>query len=209
MIAKRLKWMVAAALMGGSLFGTFGTSGRALAVERPYNFVEIAEQGFGDRQNTKAWSMAWWKDHLYVGTARAHLCMNWAGLSLVRDRWEYPPRSFVDPGGTDPDLDCTPDFRDLPLQAEIWRYSPRTNEWTRVFQSELIQNPADPTRETARDIGIRNLDPLRRSGRNGSAVRRRHYFGVHQPGDAASPAAPVGGRRALESGAPGPGHGLR
>jgi hypothetical protein len=157
MMAKRLEWIIAAALMGGSLLGS---SGRALAVESPYNFVEIVEQGFGDRQNTKAWAMVWWKDHLYVGTARAHLCMNWAGLSIVRDRWEYPPRSFVDPGGTDPDLDCAPDFRDLPLQAEIWRYSPVTEEWTRVFQSELIQNPADPTRETARDIGIRNLIPF-------------------------------------------------
>lgn len=119
--------------------------------ESPFVFEEIAEQGFGDRQNTKAWSMVWWQDHLYVGTARAHLCMNWAGLSILglRPGWVYPP--------LDTDLDCTADYRDLPLRAEIWRYTPASDTWTRVFISELVQNPADPTRQTARDIGFRNF----------------------------------------------------
>jgi hypothetical protein len=31
----------------------------------------VAPQGFGDRQNSQAWSMAWWRGRLYVGTGRA------------------------------------------------------------------------------------------------------------------------------------------
>ena len=48
-------------------------------------------------------------------------------------------------------------MRDLPLQAEIWRYDPGSGSWDRVFQSPLIVNPAAPGKWTARDAGFRNL----------------------------------------------------
>src|SRR5690242_13913841 len=45
-------------------------------------FSVAAPQGFGDRQNSWAWAMAWWQPqgdptgHLYVGTNRAWPCAN-------------------------------------------------------------------------------------------------------------------------------------
>ena len=38
-------------------------------------FVQVNEQGFGDRQNSFAWAMQWWKGKLYVGTGRSYFCV--------------------------------------------------------------------------------------------------------------------------------------
>jgi hypothetical protein len=114
------------------------------------DFREIAHQGFGDRQNTKAWSMIWWKGKLYVGTARAHFCVELWGLAdAIGWPFVYPPE--------DPDMECTEDPKDLPLRAEIWRYTPETDIWDRVFQSPEIQNPDSPDKDTARDSGFRGI----------------------------------------------------
>ena len=114
-------------------------------------FSEIAPQGFGDLHNSKAWSMIWWKDHLYVGTARAHLCVEYAGLAGV-----YGPPFYYPPN--DPEQSCTPDTKDLPLQAEIWRYEPVSRVWDRVFQSpNNVEIPESPGTFTARDAGFRNI----------------------------------------------------
>jgi hypothetical protein len=119
-------------------------------IPNPLEFTEFSELGFGDRQNTKAWSMALWKGDLYVGTARAHMCMDWAGLSLLLpERYEYPP--------PDEQWECAPTMFELPLQAEIWRYSPISETWTRVYQSPLIPNPVAPELMTGRDAGFRNM----------------------------------------------------
>jgi len=116
----------------------------------PWDFSQVAPQGFGDRQNTKAWSMIWWNGKLYVGTARAHMCVEyWALADTVGPPFVYPP--------DDPDMECTEDPKDLPLQAEIWRYTPETDTWDRVFQSPLMQNPDAPDKETARDSGFRGI----------------------------------------------------
>ena len=128
------------------------TSAPAVAgvIPNPLEFTEFAELGFGDRQNTKAWSMALWNGDLYVGTARAHMCMDWAGLSiLLPERYDYPP--------PDEDWACAPTIVELPLQAEIWRYSPVSESWTRVYQSPLIPNPSAPGFMTSRDAGFRNM----------------------------------------------------
>jgi hypothetical protein len=106
-------------------------------------------QGFGDRQNGWAWSMAWFKGKLYVGTARAYHCTEQAALNKgLPDIFPYPP--------PDPDVECTPDMADLPLRAEIWAHDPAANTWVRVFQSpEDIPVPDAPGKFTARDIGFR------------------------------------------------------
>lgn len=120
----------------------------------------IGEQGFGDRQNSQAWSMAWWpcspmgcqawQNKLYVGTGRAIACMQQATLHYFQpDRWGYPPN--------DPDISCTPDARDLPLQAEIWRWTPETNLWERIYQSPNDVPIPGTTKFTARDIGFRGM----------------------------------------------------
>jgi hypothetical protein len=116
----------------------------------PWEFVEAAPQGFGDRQNSATWSMQWWKGKLYVGTVRAWFCWSHAWVHQMFPWISYPP--------TDPDMDCAPDPCDLPLQAEIWRYTPETDIWERVYQSPNdVEIPGHPGRYTARDIGYRDM----------------------------------------------------
>src|SRR5206468_95825 len=56
------------------------------------DFVQIAPQGFGDRQNSGTWSMAWWKGNLYVGTVRSFYCWVQAWLFLNEPfLFSYPP----------------------------------------------------------------------------------------------------------------------
>ncbi|MCL6583641.1 MAG: hypothetical protein K6U11_08370 [bacterium] len=97
-------------------------------------FEKISESGFGSRHNSYAWSMAWFKGKLYVGTNRDMLCY----LALVFGT-DYPPEI--------PDVDCTnPDYR-----AEIWAFDPQTSSWERVYQSPEI-SPG-----VARDQGYRGM----------------------------------------------------
>ncbi|MCU1272887.1 MAG: hypothetical protein JWO48_318 [Bryobacterales bacterium] len=118
------------------------------------DFTEVAPQGFGDRQNGWAWSMEWFKGKLYVGTNRAWHCVEVATLKRILHNWPYPP--------IDPDIQCTPDSNDLPLQAEIWAWAPDTNEWTRVYQSPAdIAIPEAPGKFVARDIGFRGMHVFR------------------------------------------------
>lgn len=114
-------------------------------------FRKIAEQGFGSRHNSKAWSMIWWRGNLYVGTARAHMCVEyWALADTVGWLFQYPP--------DDPDMECTENPQDLPLRAEIWRYIPETDAWDLVFQSPNdVQIPEHPDKYTARDSGFRGI----------------------------------------------------
>jgi hypothetical protein len=100
--------------------------------------------------------MQWWNGKLYVGTNRAFLCAERAaihnGLPLLR--WfplaKYPP--------ADPDAGCTPDMHDLPLQAEIWRWTPETDTWERVYQSPRdVPIPGKRGRHVARDVGFRDM----------------------------------------------------
>lgn len=114
-------------------------------------FVEAAPQGFGDRHNTKAWSMKWWKNRVYVGTARAHICVQDASLAFrIGGIFKYPKK--------DPDLECTESPQDLPLQAEIWGFSPDEEIWERLYQSpQDLEIPNHPGKYVARDIGFRGM----------------------------------------------------
>ncbi|MEW6380460.1 MAG: hypothetical protein AB1611_12755 [bacterium] len=99
-------------------------------------FEKVSEDGFGSRHNSYAWSMAWFKGKLYVGTNRDMLCY----LSMVFKPEDYPP--------VIPDVECpdNPDFR-----AEIWAYDPQVNRWDRVYQSPEISSGI------ARDQGYRGM----------------------------------------------------
>lgn len=114
-------------------------------------FIQIAPEGFGDPDNNAAWSMKWWQGKLYVGTVRCWFC--WATASAHA---EYP---IVPYPGNDPDRKCSESPLDLPLQAEIWRYTPETEKWERVYQSpQDIPIPLDPTKFVARDVGFRGME---------------------------------------------------
>ncbi len=130
---------------------------RELMNEQP-GFTQVNVGGFGDIHNTWAWSMAWFKNMLYVGTGREPYCVT-AATSYIQigAAGLYPPTEG----------DCTLDFHDLPLQAEIWQYNPATNIWTMVFQSENSLSTVDNTGKTvstARDIGFRGLTIVNEPG---------------------------------------------
>jgi hypothetical protein len=120
-------------------------------------FNEVAPQGFGDRHNSVAWSMAWWNDQLFVGTSRAYACTQAAVKQAYND---FLPINFFYPP-SDPDVECTPTPQDLPLQAEIWRWTPATNSWDRVYQSpndiEIILPDVPPGKFTSPDLGFREM----------------------------------------------------
>ncbi|MFW6195615.1 MAG: hypothetical protein ACOC5M_03725, partial [Chloroflexota bacterium] len=118
----------------------------------PHDFELAAEQGFGDRHNSVAWSMSWYKDKLYVGTNRAWLCWSFASFEQLAPALEYlyPPRES--------DVECTEEQEDLPLRAEIWSWDPSTDEWDRVYQSpEVVTLPDNPDKQIAREIAFRTM----------------------------------------------------
>ncbi len=113
-------------------------------------FTQIAPQGFGDRNNNWAWSMQWWKGHLYVGTNYQWRC----GEALLQHRalpdlLPYPP--------DDPDVVCPTNPENLSLQAEIWRWTP-PNKWKRVYKSPRdVPLSSNPDKFVARDTGYRGM----------------------------------------------------
>ncbi len=133
------------------------TSAGAAAPLNASDFSASAPEGFGDRQNGWAWAMDWWKGHLYVGTNRAFHCVEVQAQAITLGA-TYPP--------TDTDTTCTQNYADLPLQAELWRWTPGADTsapgtWERVYQSPNdIPNP-DPTLTTTHylpeDIAYRGL----------------------------------------------------
>ena len=65
---------------------------------------QVAPHGFGDAGNSYAWSSAWFRGHLYVGTARDALCVEGAtqafyapGAGLYREQPAPGVTCAVDP----------------------------------------------------------------------------------------------------------------
>lgn len=112
-------------------------------------FHEVALPGFGDPANSWAWSMAWFKGKLYVGTNRNYTCVSSALWYLL-----LPPGSSPYPPN-DPNVQCpssgpgiTPTVQDLPptLGAQIWAVDPNVvtpttsltqADWTNVYSSSI------------------------------------------------------------------------
>lgn len=84
--------------------------------------------------------MAWFKDHLYVGTTRANLCMIKAN---------NPPDFKFWP------TKCPEDVYDLDRRAQIWRYNPRSGTWQHVFTSPTVVGRDG--KQAPRDIGYRAM----------------------------------------------------
>ncbi len=128
-----------------------------LQAQQP-GFTQVANGGFGDIHNNWSWSMAWFKNMLYVGTGREPNCVTSETSAIQLGIPSlYPPAIG----------DCTPDFHHLPLQAEIWQYNPATNIWQMVFQSPNNLSTVDNsgiTTATARDIGFRGLTIVNEPG---------------------------------------------
>lgn len=116
-------------------------------------FVPAATPGFGDRYNSTAWSMIWWKGKLYVGTLRSFVCWR---AAIWASTWPALADTFYPPG--DADADCTDSPADLLMQAEIWRWTPENDTWERVYQSpQDVPIPGYPGKFVARDTGFRGM----------------------------------------------------
>ncbi|MFH1158197.1 MAG: hypothetical protein V1721_04860 [Pseudomonadota bacterium] len=87
------------------------------------DFRLVSQGGFGDGVNAYAHSMAWFKDHLYVGTTRGNFPLMRKRLPIGMDPWP---------------VECPKDPFELGLNSEIWRYSPVSGEWRRMLQSPTI-----------------------------------------------------------------------
>jgi hypothetical protein len=114
-------------------------------------WTQVAPEGFGDRQNSWAWSMYWFQGKLLVGTNRAVACVVKEAAHNKNPSVPYPP--------PDQNISCTPDPTDLPLQAEIWSWDPASNTWTRVYQSpnDVPIPNTTPQKYTAEDMAFHNM----------------------------------------------------
>ncbi|MBX7073132.1 MAG: hypothetical protein K1X71_08280 [Pirellulales bacterium] len=89
------------------------------------HFRRIAERGFGSGFNHYPYSYAWYDDHLYIGTNRN-------ALQVIIMRWPFEA-PFAHPPVPVPDS-----YEKLDLRGQIWRYSPKTGAWERVFRSPMV-----------------------------------------------------------------------
>jgi hypothetical protein len=124
----------------------------------------IAQRGFGDRRNSYAWSMAWFKGRLYVGTARSQVCVENQTLDFYFPRRPLIglPR-FYQPN-PEPLVHCPKNPWDMDLRAEIWQYTPRTGTWRCVYRSPAdIPNPRARGKFLPRDIAFRGMTVYRDS----------------------------------------------
>jgi cyclopropane fatty-acyl-phospholipid synthase-like methyltransferase len=112
------------------------------------HFRKVAGGGFGDPANSYAFSMAWFRDALYVGTARNM-------LALVQSS---PPR---EPAAMNPwPVDVPESVFSLDLRAQLWRYSPESDAWDCAFTSPLVPGPDG--QQTPREIGYRHMTLFKR-----------------------------------------------
>jgi hypothetical protein len=138
----------------------------------------IAQNGFGDRNNSWAWAMDWFKGKLYVGTGRDELCVEFATTQFF-----YPQDKGYYNTNPSPNVRCTKSPYDLPLRAEIWQYTPgsgttttttvtkttadgtsttttsipSTGTWKMVFRSPVERNPMAKGKTVARDFAYRGM----------------------------------------------------
>ncbi len=106
------------------------------------NFRCIANHGFGDAANGYAWSGAWYRGHLYVGTNRHTLA-----ILKKRVLVDTPARMWPVPIPESDDA--------LDLRAHIWRYEPVSGRWDRVFQSPMTDGLEN--RRVPVAYGFRNM----------------------------------------------------
>lgn len=124
------------------------------AAARGPRIQPINSPGFGAPENSYAWSMAWFKGKLYVGTSRHTSCVEWATVDYYLQDGSYN----TNPGAG---VTCPADRYDMDLRAEIWQYTPGQTHggaWKRVYQAPAdIPNPRAPGKYVARDIGYRGM----------------------------------------------------
>ncbi len=150
------RWTRIALISLAVAFGSWGLAGAAdamLPTGSPGVDI-IAQNGFGDRNNSYAWSMDWFKGKLYVGTGRDELCLEDETLDF------YYPLLNEYSANPSPDVRCTQNPYDLPLRAEIWQYTPSTDKWAMVYQAPQIANPLNHGAPVSRDVAYRGMTAM-------------------------------------------------
>ncbi len=114
------------------------------------DFRQVSENGFGDGDNSYAHSMAYYKDHILVGTSRATMALLGAGdkggmKDVSLDAWPVEIKHRV----------YSQEFETKRARAEIWRLNPETGEWKRVYQAPMVHG-SDGT-WMSRDLGYRAM----------------------------------------------------
>lgn len=144
----------------------------------------LAQWGFGDRNNSYAWAMGWFRGKLYVGTGRDVVCVEKATDDF------YYPFAQVYSAHPEPSVHCAQNPFDLDLRAEIWQYTPQTRRWVMVYQAPAnIPNPRAPGKHVAAAIAYRGMtvatDPRGRQALFVSGVSADEYIpelaGAHPP----------------------------
>lgn len=138
-------------------------------------FSQIAKGGFWteegkhDSHNSYAYSMAWFKDKLYVGTNRDMLALRKIQADLgIRPLPEMDPFPIAyTPGDPfwhdDNENEVFEEGEGLDTRAQIWRYtpdpeSPENGEWEKVYQADWVEHEIlGPNVYYAREIGYRNM----------------------------------------------------
>ncbi|HZZ72903.1 MAG TPA: methyltransferase domain-containing protein [Pirellulales bacterium] len=114
--------MIALNTAAASAAGSAAPSARPLVGG---DFRCVARNGFGDGNNSYAYSSVWYRDHLYVGSNR-HI------LPLLILRLPFEANFDIPP------VPAPRDYTDLDLRGQIWRYNPRSDIWDRVYQAPLV-----------------------------------------------------------------------
>ncbi len=148
---RRLTKVALIAIVAAVAFSGVGSA--AISSDSPGVSI-IAQNGFGDHNNSYAWSMDWFDGKLYVGTGRDELCIENETLEF------YYPLLQEYTTNPSPDVRCDKDPFDLPLQAEIWQYTPQTDHWAMVYRSPTIANPSANGQPVARDMAYRGMTTM-------------------------------------------------
>ncbi len=111
------------------------------------NFRRICENGFGDAHNSFAHSIAWFNNHLYVGTTRSNFQM-----IKIQSTFRKMPLPLWPVDGPD-DEDGL--YRELDRHAQVWRYDPVSAVWEQVFRAPTVMGTKD--HEVARETGYRSM----------------------------------------------------
>jgi SAM-dependent methyltransferase len=114
------------------------------------SFRCLSTAGFGDPQNSYAFSMAWFGDGLFVGTVRNMLAL--VAASPPPDPAQMQPWPVTIPD----------DVFDLDLRAQIWRQGSPDEKWKRAYTSPML---GGRDREPApRDLGYRSMTVFQGDG---------------------------------------------
>jgi hypothetical protein len=112
------------------------------------DFRMICPNGFGDGHNSFAHSVAWFRDHFYVGTTRSNFQMIKIQTTFKRlpvNLW--PVEGPEDQEGL---------YRELDRRAQIWRYDPREQQWEQVFVAPYVMSIRG-NHPVARETGYRSM----------------------------------------------------